>query len=104
MQFEFVYDGGGLGKGGTGRIFVNGDKVAEGRIDQTQCCLIALDEAADVGKSGGTPVSNDYENPFAFTGRIDRVIVDLTPGPDAASAAALKAEDEAETERARNAE
>ena len=62
LQYEFIYDGGGLGKGGTGRIFVNGEKVAEGRIDKTQCCLIALDETADVGKSNGTPVSPDYEN------------------------------------------
>ena len=104
VQFDFTYDGGGLGKGGTGRIFVNGEKVAEGRIDKTQCCIIALDGNADVGKSNGTPVSPDYENPFAFTGTIDRVVVDLTPGADATSAAARKAEDEAEIERARNEE
>ena len=30
IRFEFAYDGGGLGKGGTGTIFVNGEKVAEG--------------------------------------------------------------------------
>jgi arylsulfatase A-like enzyme len=100
VQFDFTYDGGGLGKGGTGRIFVNGEKVAEGRIDKTQCCIIALDENADVGKSNGTPVSPDYENPFAFTGTIDRVVVDLTPGADATSAEARKAEDEAKLKRA----
>jgi arylsulfatase A-like enzyme len=104
VQFDLTYDGGGLGKGGTGRIFVNGEKVAEGRIDKTQCCIIALDENADVGKSNGTPVSPDYENPFSFTGTIDRVVVDLTPGADATSAEARKAEDEAEIERARNEE
>ena len=36
IRYEFAYDGGGLGKGGTGTIFVNGEKVAEGRIDRTQ--------------------------------------------------------------------
>ena len=36
IRYEFKYDGGGLGKGGTGTIFVNGEKVAEGRIDNTQ--------------------------------------------------------------------
>ena len=36
IRFEFAYDGGGLGKGGTGTILVNGKKVAEGRIDHTQ--------------------------------------------------------------------
>ena len=104
VQFDFAYDGGGLGKGGTGRIFVNGEKVAEGRIDKTQCCIIALDENADVGESNGTPVSPDYENPFAFTGTIDRVVVDLTPGADAASDAARSAEDEAKVKRANIAE
>ena len=29
IRFEFAYDGGGLGKGGTATIFVNGKKVAE---------------------------------------------------------------------------
>ncbi len=36
IRFEFAYDGGGLGKGGTGTILVNGKKVAEGRIERTQ--------------------------------------------------------------------
>jgi arylsulfatase A-like enzyme len=100
VQYEFVYDGGGLGKGGTGRIFVNGQKVAEGRIDKTQCCIVGLDETADVGKSKGTPVSPDYENPFTFTGTIDRVVIDLTPGADAASDEARAAADEAKVKRA----
>ena len=34
IRFEFAYDGGGIGKGGTGTIFVNGQKVAEGRIER----------------------------------------------------------------------
>src|SRR5678816_121497 len=28
IRFEFAYDGGGRGKGGTGKIFVNGKEVA----------------------------------------------------------------------------
>ena len=41
IRFEFAYDGGRPGKGGTGTIFVNGKKVAEGRIDRTQgCCFL----------------------------------------------------------------
>jgi arylsulfatase len=100
IRFEFTYDGGGLGKGGVGRIFVNDEKVAEGRIEQTQCCLIALDESADVGKSSGTPVSPDYVNPFVFTGVIDRVVVKQQPGTGAASSDARAAEDEAKEKRA----
>jgi hypothetical protein len=54
IRFEFAYDGGGAGKGGLGTILVNGNKVAEARIDQTQCCVFSLDEAADVGRNDGT--------------------------------------------------
>ena len=100
VQFEFAYDGGGVGKGGTGRIFVNGEKVAEGRIDETQGLLIALDETADVGLNKGTPVSADYNSPFNFTGVIDRVVVDLLPGPDAASEETQKRQREAKQKRA----
>src|SRR4029079_11063834 len=35
IKLEFAYDGGGRGKGGTATLFVNGTKVAEGRIDNT---------------------------------------------------------------------
>jgi len=100
IRYEFTYDGGGLGKGGRGRILVNGEKVAEGHIDKTQCCLIALDETADVGRSNGTPVSTDYTNPFVFTGTIDRVVVDLTGAAEASGEDARKAQDEAKLKKA----
>ena len=54
--------------------------------------------------SHGTPVSPDYANPFVFTGTIDRVVVDLTPGADATSDDARAAEDEAKVKRAAIAE
>jgi arylsulfatase len=44
IRYEFVYDGGGVGKGGTGTLYVNGKNVATGRIDQTQCCAFSADE------------------------------------------------------------
>lgn len=77
IRFDFTYDGGGQGKGGLGVILVNDKKVAEARIDQTQCCMFSLDEGADVGRDDGTPVSEDYPVPAAFTGRIDKVTVEV---------------------------
>jgi arylsulfatase len=77
VRFEFAYDGGGAGKGGLGTILVNGQKVAEGRIDQTQCCMFSLDEAADVGRNDGTPVTDDYKIPFAYNGAIRKVTISL---------------------------
>ena len=49
IRFDFAYDGGGPGKGGLGSLFVNGDKVGEGRIEMTQCCGFSATEGADVG-------------------------------------------------------
>lgn len=78
LRFEFAYDGGGVGKGGMGTLFVNGKKVASGRIDQTQCCAFSGDEGADVGADEGTPVTEAYKVPFKFTGKIDKVTITLT--------------------------
>src|SRR5262245_58992107 len=35
ITFDFSYDGGGVGKGGTGTLSVDGKKVAEGKIERT---------------------------------------------------------------------
>ncbi len=77
LRFEFVYDGGGLGKGGTGTLFVNGKAVATGQIEATQFAVFSVDDAADVGADEGTPVTEAYTVPFTFTGAIDKVTIDL---------------------------
>ena len=84
IRFESATDGGKLGAGGTGSIFVNGTKVASGRIDNTNGFLFSADEGADVGVDEGTPVTEDYAGPDGrFTGKIDRVTIDLKPiGPN----------------------
>ena len=77
IRFEFAYDGGGVGKGGTGTLLVNGKKVAAARIDRTQCCFYSADEGADVGADEGTPVTEAYKVPFKFTGKIAKVTIEL---------------------------
>ncbi len=77
IRFNFAYDGGGAGKGGTGTISVNGEQVAQGRIDQTQAYCFSADEGADVGCDLGTPVSEIYQAPFKFTGKIAKVTIDI---------------------------
>jgi arylsulfatase len=91
IRFEFVYDGGGAGKGGMGTIFVNGQKVASGRIEQTECCLFSADEGADVGTDEGTAVSAGYAVPFKFNGKIKKVTIDLQPTTPATAVEADKA-------------
>jgi arylsulfatase A-like enzyme len=100
LRFEFVYDGGGVGKGGTGTLYVNGKNVATGRIDLTQCCAFSADEGADVGADEGTPVTEDYQVPFRFTGKIDRVTIELKEMTRAAANEAGKAHSEAALKKA----
>jgi arylsulfatase A-like enzyme len=77
IRFEFAYDGGGVGKGGVGTLFVNGKNVATGRIERTQCCAFSADEGADVGADEGTPVTEAYKVPFKFNGKIAKVTIEL---------------------------
>ena len=78
IRYEFASDGPGMGKGGLGTISVNGQKVAEGRIEHTQCCVYSADEGADVGMDDGTPVTAEYkERDNKFTGKIQSVTIDL---------------------------
>jgi arylsulfatase A-like enzyme len=85
VRAEFTYDGGGLAKGGTVTLYVDGDKVGEGRVDGTEPMIFSSDETTDIGSDTGTPVSDDYDaKSSAFTGRVRWVQIDL--GEDAADA------------------
>jgi arylsulfatase len=79
IRFDFAYDGGGPGKGGVGTLYVNGQKVGEGRIDQTQAAIFSADETADVGEDLGTPVVEAIgaEAQSKFTGRIPKVTIEV---------------------------
>jgi arylsulfatase len=79
VRFGLKYDGGGIGKGATGTLFVDGTPVAEGRIPQTIGVRFSLDETFDIGSDMGTPVVEDYVDkmPFAFTGTLKRFVVIL---------------------------
>ncbi len=72
--YDFTYDGGGQGKGGTGTITVDGKKVAEGRINRTQPGIFSVDDLADVGMDEGTWVA-DYGPSDKFKGKIDKIII-----------------------------
>jgi arylsulfatase len=80
IRFEFAYDGGGPGKGGTGTLYVNDKKVGEGRIGRTQPTIFSADETADVGIDLATPVVEviGAERKSRFTGRIPKVFVEIT--------------------------
>jgi len=89
VRLNFDYDGGGIGKGGTATLLVNGQQVASGRIERTQSSLFSADETAGVGQDDATPVTPDYkEGDNAFTGRVVKVTIDVKPVGAAVKAAA----------------
>jgi arylsulfatase len=79
IRFEFAYDGGGVGKGGTGTLFVDDRKVANGRIERTQPRIFSADETADVGIDLATPVVETIgaERKSRFNGKIHSVTVEV---------------------------
>ena len=79
VRFDFKYDGGGIGKGGTGTLLVDGQQVAQGRIERTIRYRFSLDETFDVGEDTGTAVIDDYAEqlPYKFTGTLAKLTIDL---------------------------
>ena len=78
VRMEFTYDGGGLAKGGTVSLFVDGQQEGEGRVEQTVPLLFSADETCDVGKETGSAVSPDYgPSDNEFSGEVNWVQIDI---------------------------
>ena len=89
IEFDFKYDGlgfatlafnnvSGLGRGGTGVLKVDGKVVATQTMERTVPLVLQWDETFDIGADTGTPVDDhDYQVPFAFTGKIDKLTIAL---------------------------
>jgi arylsulfatase len=78
LRYDFTYDGGGRGKGGLGALYVNGRKVAEGRIERTIPNVFSPDEGATVGMDDETAVTGDYrERANRFTGGLQKIVVEV---------------------------
>ena len=79
VGFEFAYDGGGLGKGGTVTLYCDGEPVGSGRVEHTEPMAFSADEACDVGSDTGSPTSPDYgPHGNGFNGRIEWVKIDVS--------------------------
>jgi arylsulfatase len=62
---------------GKARLSVNGEEVASGHFSSFGGFRAVGTETFDVGKDLGSPVSDAYASPFAFTGKIEKVEIDL---------------------------
>jgi arylsulfatase len=88
LEFDFKYDGlgagtlafnnvSGIGRGGTGVLKVDGKEVARQTIEHTIALIMQWDENFDIGADTGTPVSNDYQVPFRFTGKLNKLTLKI---------------------------
>ncbi|MGC2202034.1 MAG: hypothetical protein WA633_18100 [Stellaceae bacterium] len=91
LEFDFKYDGlgfatlafnniSGIGRSGTGVLKVDGNVVATQTMERTVPLILQWDETFDIGADTGTPVDDrDYQVPFKFTGKIDKLTISVEP-------------------------
>ena len=91
IEYDFKYDGlgfatlafnsiSGLGRPGTGTLKVDGKAVSTQTLERTVPLTLPWDETFDIGSDTGTPVDDqDYQVPFTFTGKIDKLTVSVEP-------------------------
>jgi arylsulfatase A-like enzyme len=78
IRVEFDYDGGGLAKGATITLFLDGDDIGKGRVDATVPMIFSGDETTDLGHDTGTGVSDEYSRgDNEFTGTVHWVQLDI---------------------------
>ena len=91
LVFDFKYDGlgfatlafnniSGIGRPGTGTFSVDGKVISTQTLDRTVPLVLPWDETFDIGSDTGTPVDDrDYQVPFKFTGKIDKLTISVAP-------------------------
>ena len=65
------------GKPATVVMTVNDKKAGEGKLPKTIPIQVSLGEGMDVGMDVGSPVDFSYKLPFRFTGKIERVEIEV---------------------------
>jgi arylsulfatase len=78
VRMELDYAGGGLGKGATVRLYVDGEQVGEGAIGATVPLIFSGDETTDIGHDTASPVADDYTAAESrFSGAVRWVQIDV---------------------------
>ena len=83
LSYEFTAKGKpdfnhGKGVAGTGKLYINDALVAQMAIPYTIPVTMSLSDGLTCGYDKGSTVSKEYKAPFAFTGIIEKVIVDVS--------------------------
>jgi len=83
LRVEFTS---GAPGGGTAALFINDKRVGEGRIARLVPVTFGLSEGLTLGRDPSTPVTESYQSPFEFAGRIKKVVMELKEDPKQADA------------------
>jgi arylsulfatase A-like enzyme len=83
LRFEFAPTGKpdlAKGKGSAGRVqlYINGKLSGQGELPVTIPLTISISEGLECGRDSCSQVSTQYSAPFAFTGVIHEVVVDVS--------------------------
>jgi arylsulfatase len=78
-KLGFEFDAEGMFKGGSSRLTIDGEVVAEGEIPRYTPVRWSITDAGQTcGEDAGSAVTPRYEAPFRFTGTLHRVVVDVS--------------------------
>jgi arylsulfatase len=79
LVVNFAYQGkpGERGQAAAVTISANGKPIGSGRVPRTIPLQFSLGEGVDVGLDTGSTVDFTYQPPFAFTGSVEKVVVEL---------------------------
>lgn len=81
VRMLFEADAPKPGTGGNVTLYVNDQKIGEGKIPQTVPLAFTSYSGMDIGRDNGLVVDREYEDkaPYAFTGTVKQVVFDLKP-------------------------
>jgi len=74
LAYEFVREGAPNLREGMGRLYIDGQMVCEAKVHVSSTDALG---SFDIGQARVSPVSAAYKMPFKFTGRIEKVRVEL---------------------------
>jgi arylsulfatase len=83
LRYEFEVTGEpdilkGKGAAGRGQLYIDGELVGQVEMAVTNPIMLGLASGVAVGADGGAPVTDEYEPPFEFTGKIHKVVIDVS--------------------------
>jgi arylsulfatase len=74
VEYRFLYDGGGPGRGGKGQILIDGELAGSGRVEHT---AVFAGGRLTIGANPGTAVTSDYarDGEYAYSGQIESITI-----------------------------